>query len=128
MLTSSLFHTFLCHSEAAKSSWQTADHAGILLALWGTYIRIIVTNFSCFPAWLTCHLAAVSLLCSLLLLVKLARGGKTRQRRRAELPLFLGLALYAVAPFAHWIVITSSLAQNPVTLQVDRRNLGLFQF
>ena len=123
MLTSSLFHTFLCHSEAAKASWQRADHAGILLALWGTYTRVIVTNFACFPAWLTCHLVAVSLLCCVALLVKWAGEGKGRG---LVVPLFLAVALYAVAPFAHWIVITSSLAHNNVDLQVI--SMGNFSY
>jgi predicted membrane channel-forming protein YqfA (hemolysin III family) len=133
MLMSSLFHTFLCHSEATKASWQRADHAGILLALWGTYTRLIVTNFSCFPAWLTCHLAAMSLLCGLVLAVR-GGGGEGEKgagtaggaTRRVVVPLFMGVALYAVAPFAHWIVITESLAQNNVTQQASFQSMYIF--
>jgi len=115
MLGSSLFHTFLCHSEGAKHQWQQIDHAGILLALWGTYTRIIVTNFSCFPAWQCCHLAAVSTLFALVFYKKWqasqeAKGG-------VQLYLFLALAVYAVAPFAHWISISPSLLNHGVTAQ-----------
>jgi predicted membrane channel-forming protein YqfA (hemolysin III family) len=128
MLTSSLFHTFLCHSAAAKAAWQRADHAAILLALWGTYIRIIVTNFSCWPTWLVAHLAAVSLLCWLVLRLERCtgsgggNGSGGKRSRTVVLPLFLALALYAVAPFAHWIVITSSLAHSNVTLQATSKS------
>ena len=41
MILSSLFHTFLCHSETVKYKWQEADHSGILIALWGTYTRLV---------------------------------------------------------------------------------------
>ena len=49
MLSSSLFHTFSCHSEAAHKSWRFTDHFSILFALFGTYISIICSIFSCFP-------------------------------------------------------------------------------
>ena len=42
MILSSMFHTFLCHSERVKYKWKEADHSGILIALWGTYTRLVV--------------------------------------------------------------------------------------
>jgi predicted membrane channel-forming protein YqfA (hemolysin III family) len=49
MLSSTLFHTFSCHSEEAHDSWQETDHLGILCALFGTYISLLSIVFSCFP-------------------------------------------------------------------------------
>ncbi len=49
MLSSTLFHTFSCHSEEAHDSWQETDHLGILSALFGTYISLLSIVFTCFP-------------------------------------------------------------------------------
>ena len=49
MLSSTLFHTFSCHSEAAHKSWRYTDHFGILFALFGTYVSLICNTFACFP-------------------------------------------------------------------------------
>ena len=49
MLSSTLFHTFSCHSEAAHKSWRYTDHFSILFALFGTYVSLICGTFSCFP-------------------------------------------------------------------------------
>eukprot|EP00088_Acartia_fossae_P036135 TRINITY_DN37320_c1_g1_i1.p1 TRINITY_DN37320_c1_g1~~TRINITY_DN37320_c1_g1_i1.p1 ORF type:complete len:362 (+),score=74.28 TRINITY_DN37320_c1_g1_i1:168-1253(+) len=129
MLFSSLFHTFLCHSESVKVSWQEADHAGILLALWGTYARLIVTKFSCFPLSLTFHLVCISLIFALVFFNKfkpllLPKSHSSEPEINAtresgvQLYLFLALSLYAVAPFAHWISVSSALVQTNVNVEM----------
>jgi len=117
MLMSCLFHTFLCHSEHAKLGWQEADHAGILLALWGTYTRIIVTNFSCFPVWLMSHLSVICSIFFLVFLTRFRNRSKRAKKGGVQLYLFLALALYAVAPMAHWISISPNLVEHNVTSQ-----------
>lgn len=130
MLFSSLFHTFLCHSEKVKVTWQEADHAGILLALWGTYARLIVTKFSCFPVSLCFHLFCISSIFGLVffnkfrsLFVTSKNGSKDadsseKRENGVQLYLFLALSLYAVAPFAHWISISPALVQHNVNSQM----------
>ncbi|XP_023344521.1 progestin and adipoQ receptor family member 3 [Eurytemora carolleeae] len=116
MILSSMFHTFLCHSERVKYKWKEADHSGILIALWGTYTRIIVTNFSCFPSWLLFHLLLVTILFSLVFLQRWWNREK-RQKGGVELYLFLALSMYAVAPLAHWLSISPTLVHNNTTAQ-----------
>jgi len=128
MLFSSLFHTFLCHSETVKIRWQEADHAGILLALWGTYARLIVTKFSCFPISLSFHLVCISSIFTLVFFNKFKslflpksgfnEKGSSKRENGVQLYLFLALSLYAVAPFAHWISISPALAQNNANSQM----------
>jgi len=120
MGSSALFHTFLCRSKTTKEVWQRADHAGILVALVGTYVRIIVTNFSCFPIFQLGHLTAVL---TIFLTVAMAKYGRylfishplPHEHYKVGLPLFLGLSSYAVAPFSHWILLSPILQQNHVT-------------
>jgi len=126
MLLSSLYHTFLCHSEPVKHKWQQLDHAGILLALWGTYARLIVTKFSCFPFSLCFHLLCISAIFALVFANFLKQMFHTKSTSKksgvtgegVQLYLFLALSLYAVAPFAHWISISSALAHNNVSSQM----------
>ena len=49
MLSSTLFHTFSCHSEDVHKYWRYTDHFGILAALFGTYVSLISNTFICFP-------------------------------------------------------------------------------
>lgn len=49
MLSSSLFHTFSCHSETVHNDWLQRDHFGILCALFGTYVSFICDSFGCRP-------------------------------------------------------------------------------
>ncbi len=49
MLSSTLFHTFNCHSEDAHRSWLQLDHLGILMALFGSYVSFIYDAFYCHP-------------------------------------------------------------------------------
>merc|ERR1711936_294437 len=112
MLSSSLFHTFLCHSAVVKASWQELDHACILIALFGTYFRIIVNNFQCFPTILLAHLLLVTSIFGSVFWIKYrARSSPTK----VPLALFLMLALYAVAPFGHLIHLSTLVQQTNVT-------------
>ena len=91
MLSSTLFHTFSCHSKSAHSAWLEFDHFGILFALLGTYIAFISDTFSCYPVsktlglgnhldnvlisfldfqgWKTFHLIVVSVVFTFIILV-----------------------------------------------------------
>ena len=113
MLSSSLFHTFLCHSAVVKSTWQKMDHACILIALYGTYVRIIVNNFQCFPMVRLAHLSLVTVLFGSVLWMKYkprTRSGPSR----VSLPMFFMVALYSVAPFGHWIQLSPSVQNTNV--------------
>jgi len=100
MLSSSLFHTFSCHSEAAHKSWRFTDHFSILFALFGTYISIICSIFSCFPNWKLVHLSTVIALFTWVVFFKCLAPGKDC---RIPLDLFIYVILYSAIPFAHWI-------------------------
>ena len=111
MLSSSLFHTFLCHSAVVKVAWQELDHACILVAMFGTYVRIIINSFQCFPVVRTAHLSIVSVLFGSVLWLKYKPRTNSS---KVSLPMFFTVSLYSVAPFGHWIVLSSSLADNNV--------------
>ena len=111
MLSSSLFHTFLCHSAGVKAAWQELDHACILVAMFGTYVRIIINSFQCFPVVRTAHLSIVSVLFGSVLWLKYKPRTNSS---KVSLPMFFTVSLYSVAPFGHWVVLSSSLADNNV--------------
>merc|ERR1712066_995349 len=68
MLSSSLFHTMSCHDT--RTSWQRLDQSSILLALYGTYVRIIINNFQCFPVYRGLHLGLVTIMFGTVLFMK----------------------------------------------------------
>jgi len=107
MLSSTAFHTMSCHDS--RQSWNKLDQASILLALYGTYVRVIINNFQCFPQYKVVHLATVTTLFATVLYYKYKGGGS-----RVSLPLFLTLALYSVAPFAHWVSLSHFVENSNV--------------
>jgi len=111
MLSSSLFHTLLCHSAVVKSAWQELDHACILIALYGTYVRIIINNFQCFPMFRLAHLAFVTALFGSVLWMKYRPKSSSS---KVSLPMFMTMALYSVAPFGHWIQLSHSILNTNV--------------
>jgi len=111
MLSSSLFHTMSCHDT--RTSWQRLDQSSILLALYGTYVRIIINNFQCFPVYRGLHLGLVTIMFGTVLFMK-SRSGPD-QKARVSLPLFLCLALYSVAPFAHWVSLSHMVLNTNIT-------------
>ena len=116
MLSSSLFHTFICHSEVVKAAWQEMDHACILIAMYGTYVRIIINNFQCFPMVRLTHLSLVTILFASVLWLKYKpRSGSSK----VSLPMFFTVALYSVAPFGHWIQLSPSLENSNVDSTVS---------
>jgi len=111
MLSSSLFHTFICHSAPVKAAWQEMDHACILIAMYGTYVRIIINNFQCFPVVRTTHLTIVTALFGSVLWLKYKpRSGTSK----VSLPMFFTVALYSAAPFGHWVHLSSSVENSNV--------------
>ena len=109
MLSSSMFHTMSCHDS--RTTWQRIDHASILIALYGTYVRVIVNNFDCFPQHKALHLVTVTALFGSVLYLKT----KTSSGSRVSLPLFLFMALYSVAPFAHWVSLSHLQTNTNIT-------------
>ena len=47
MLASALFHTLSCHESGPR--WLSLDQASILLALYATYAKFLLTHLSCWP-------------------------------------------------------------------------------
>ena len=117
MMSSSLFHTMSCHST--RSAWQKLDHVSIMVALYGTYVRVIINNFSCFPHYQNLHLAVVTILFGSVIFLK-SFGASYGPSQKASLPLFLGLALYSIAPFLHWVQLSSFIENSNVTSLVGR--------
>jgi len=113
MVNSAAFHTFLCHSKETKATWHSADHCGILLAFLGTYIRIIITTLRCFPEERLAHLTIVFLLFGTVIAFKYWPG--SRGDAKVPLSLFYALALYVIAPFAHWVHLSHRAQQYYVT-------------
>merc|ERR550534_2269595 len=109
MVNSAAFHTFLCHSKETKATWHSADHCGILLAFLGTYIRIIIITLRCFPEERLAHLTIVFLLFGTVIAFKYWPG--SRGDAKVPLSLFYALALYVIAPFAHWVHLSHGAQQ-----------------
>lgn len=117
MILSSAFHTFSCHSSATQAMCLQADHAGIIIALSGTYFRAISTIFRCFPGPALFHMIIISILFSLAVYRKYWRKPQARQDSVSgtDISLFLSLGLYAVVPFLHWIILSNTLVVNTIT-------------
>jgi len=111
LAASALFHTFLCHGPQASQFWLRLDRAGILVSLFGTYVRVLVTIFHCHPLLRDAHLAVVCLLFTSVILLHFARGGGDTA---PTLP-FIGIAVYAVAPLAHWATVSESTSVSVTT-------------
>jgi len=114
LTASALFHTFLCHGPQASQFWLQLDRAGILLSLFATYVRLLVTIFHCHPILRAAHLSVVCLLFTSVILLHFGRGGKRDTSAAPILP-FVGIAVYAVAPLAHWATVSESTSVSSTT-------------
>ena len=123
MMSSSLFHTMSFHTT--RSAWQRLDHVSIMVALYGTYVRVIINNFSCFPHYQSLHLAVVTILFGSVIFLK-SFGSSYGPTQKASLPLFLGLALYSIAPFIHWVQLSHFIENSNVTSLVSQYLWGCF--
>ena len=121
MILSSAFHTFSCHSSATQAMCLQADHAGIIIALSGTYFRAISTILRCFPAPAFFHMIIISILFSLAVYRKYWSKRQACQASVSgtDISVFLALGLYAVVPFLHWIALSNTLVVNTITGEVS---------
>ena len=121
MMLSSAFHTFSCHSSATQTMCLQADHAGIIIALSGTYFRAISTILRCFPAPAFFHMIIISILFSLAVYRKYWSKRQAYQSSvsRTDISVFLSLGLYSVVPFLHWITLSNTLVVNTITGEVS---------
>ena len=90
------------------------EQAGILLSLFATYVRVLVTIFHCYPILRAAHLSVVCLLFTSVILLHFGRGGKRDTSAAPILP-FVGIAVYAVAPLAHWATVSESTSVSSTT-------------
>ena len=90
------------------------EQAGILLSLFATYVRVLVTIFHCHPILRAAHLSVVCLLFTSVILLHFGRGGKRDTSAAPILP-FVGIAVYAVAPLAHWATVSESTSVSSTT-------------
>lgn len=117
MLSSTLFHTFSCHSEAAHKSWRYTDHFSILFALFGTYVSLICGTFSCFPQWKLVHLLTVMLLFAWVVLYKCMSSWHSC---KIPLDIFIYVVLYSAIPFAHWTWLQGGLESGIVIAKMKQ--------
>ena len=117
MLSSSLFHTMSCH--VTRPAWQKLDHVSILIALYGTYVRVIINNFTCFPNYQTIHLTVVTILFGSVIGLKFLSSSEPHSK--VSLPLFLTLALYSILPFLHWIQLSPFIENSNVNTVVSKQ-------
>lgn len=117
MLSSTLFHTFSCHSEAAHRSWRFTDHFGILFALFGTYVSLISNSFRCNPPWMQLHLIAVFLLFIWVIFVKILGCVKDA---KIPLDMFILVALYSTIPITHWIWLQGGMFNGIVQAKLQQ--------
>ena len=109
MLSSALYHTMSCHSSSL--SWLSLDQSSILLALYGTSVKVIVNNFHCFPQQKNLHLFVLTGLLVSALFLKV-RALITGVVSRVTLLMFLFLAIHSVVIMAHWVHIAQHMANS----------------
>ncbi|TRY79575.1 hypothetical protein TCAL_11192 [Tigriopus californicus] len=115
MLSSSLFHTFSCHSENAHKSWLQFDHFGIFFALFGTYISFICDTFTCHPGWKTLHLSVVVFIFAVIGYLRYSPTLDSSPRTtKIQLFFFVAMGMYALIPFAHWACLEGGLSSLAV--------------
>ena len=111
MLSSSLYHTMSCNSSSL--SWLSLDQSSILLALYGTSVKVIVNNFYCFPHQKNLHLFIVTGLFVSALFLKV-RALVTGLVSRVTSLVFLFLAIHSLVIMAHWIHLAQHMAHSDV--------------
>ena len=111
MLSSALYHTMSCHPSSL--SWLCLDQSSILLALYGTSVRVIVTNFNCFPAHKTTHLFLTTGLFISALFLKVWAHLKGMVSRLAPLVLLI-LAIHSMVIMAHWVHLDQHMDSSGV--------------
>ena len=85
------------------------EQAGIFLSLFATYVRVLVTIFHCHPILRAAHLSVVCLLFTSVILLHFGRDNS------APILPFVGIAVYAVAPLAHWATVSESTSVSSTT-------------
>jgi len=121
LLSSALFHTFSCHSEATHRTWMQTDHFGIVVALFGTYVSIIYNVFHCQQDWRNFHLSVVTVIfivTSLVMWCPSLFAKISRPQGGIPLSLFLALSLYVAIPFGHWVWMNGGFNNTTVLLRL----------
>ena len=111
MLSSALYHTMSCHSSSL--SWLCLDQSSILMAVYGTSVKVIVNHFHCFPQQKNLHLVLVTVLSISALFLK-ARSLVTGLVSRVTPLVFLFTALHSVFIMAHWVYLGQHLTMPNV--------------
>ena len=109
MLSSALYHTMSCNSSSL--SWLSLDQSSILLAFYGTSVKVIVNNFYCYPQQKNLHLFIVTglVVSALFLKVRLLITGLVS---RVTSLVFLFLAIHSVVIMAHWVQLAQHHMAN----------------
>ena len=111
MLSSALYHTMSCHSSSL--SWLCLDQSSILMAVYGTSVKVIVNHFHCFPQQKNLHLFLVTLLFISALFLKV-RSLISGLVSRVTPLVFLFMALHSVFIMAHWVYLGQHLERSNV--------------
>merc|ERR1712242_184913 len=76
--------------------------------------------------WRDIHILIISLLIGCILFVNFSPNNGKFSNRTVKTPLFLLVAVYAVAPLYHWISLNNTLAYNSldITSNVSQKPVG----
>jgi len=102
MFNSALYHTFLCHSDAACDCWFRVDLSGITTCICGCFWIGLYYGFYCQPTWRSVYLLAITCIFVYFhLLIRHPDFSSPRYHVR-RLVLYVTLVIFGFVPTLHW--------------------------
>ncbi|KAF0378309.1 putative hemolysin-III channel protein Izh2 [Gigaspora margarita] len=102
---STLFHSFMCHSEMVCANWNRCDYCGIVFLSIGSMIPIAYYVFYCNKTLRIIYIALVCILGSATISVAIPIRFRTPEFRLFRTTLFIALGGSVFIPIIHAIVI-----------------------
>ncbi|KAK9696655.1 hypothetical protein K7432_012343 [Basidiobolus ranarum] len=112
---STLFHTFICHSERVSVNWNRCDYVGIVFLIVGSYFPAVNYAFYCSNKWKMVYLSFIVIFGTATAIMSIARRFGTPEYRWIRTNLFLAMGLSGICPLGHalWINGVSRALEYP---------------
>lgn len=105
LLTSSVCHLFLCHSERAAYLTLRLDYAGIAALIVTSFYPVVYYSFLCHPALRTLYIISITLLGVAAAAASLAPAFQAPALRPLRAALFASMGASGLVPVAHKLVL-----------------------
>ncbi|CAN6329210.1 unnamed protein product [Urochloa humidicola] len=125
LLTSSMCHLVLCHSERMAYITLRLDYAGIAALIATSFYPLSYYSFLCHPSLQRLYMGAITALGAAAATVSLVPAFQAPELRPLRAALFSSMAASGVVPIAHKLVIYGGKAEGAVTSAMYEGIMGL---